>query len=99
VLCSEDGTGSDARLWEVAVADGVVGVIAGETAVIEIVAVAAVAGESRLRKENPGYAVGRSRLVRAGGLNFVSCGGSGGRVQDNLGQYFVEGGNMWDMDL
>jgi hypothetical protein len=86
VSCSEDGTGSDARSWEVAVADGVVGVIAGETAVIEIVAVVAVAGESRRRKENLGYAAGQNWLVRAGGPNFVSCGGSGGRVQDSLGQ-------------
>ena len=84
--CSEDGTGSDARLWEVGVADGVVGVIAGETAVIEIVAVAAAAGDSRRQKENLGYAAGQNWLVRAGGPNFVSCGGFGGQVQDSLGQ-------------
>jgi hypothetical protein len=86
-------------LWEVAVADGVAGVTAGETAVIGIVAVAAVAGDSRCRKENLGYAAGQNRRVRAEGPNFELCGGFGGQVLDNLGQWFVEGGHMLDMDL
>jgi len=83
-------------LWEVAVADGVEGITVDETAVIEIVAVAVV-GDSRCQKENRVYAE-QSRLVRAEGPNFVLCGGSEGRVRDNLGQCFVEGERMWDMD-
>lgn len=97
--CSADGIGSGARLWEVAVADGVVGVIAGEIAVTETVVVAVVAGDSRRRKENLGYAAGQNRRVRAEGPNFELCGGFGGQVLDNLGQWFVEGGHMLDMDL
>ena len=81
-------------MWEVGVADGEAGVTVGERAVTEIVAVAAVAGDSRRRTENLGYAVGQNRQVRAEGPNFVLCGGSGGQVQDNLGQCFVEGGRM-----
>jgi hypothetical protein len=88
VSCSADGRDSDARLWEVEVVDGVEGVTVGETAVTGI---AAVVGDSRRRKGNRGCAVGQSRLVRAEGPNFVLCGGSEGRVQDNLGQYSVEG--------
>ena len=83
-------------MWEVAVADGVVGVIADEIAVTVTVVVAAVAGDSRRRKENLGYAAGQNRLVRAEGPNFVLYGGSGGLVQDNLG--VVEGAHM-GMDL
>jgi hypothetical protein len=83
-------------LWEVAVADGVVGVIAGEVAVTETVVVAVVAGDSRRRKENLGYAAGQNCQVRAEGPNFVLYGGSGGLVQDNLG--VAEGVHM-GMDL
>lgn len=75
-------------MWEVEVADGVEGVTVGETAVTGI---AAVAGDSRRRKGNRGCAAGQNRLVRAEGPNFVLCGGSEGRVQDNLGQCSVEG--------
>jgi hypothetical protein len=67
------------------------GVTVGETAVTEIAAVAAVVGDSRRRKGIRGCAAGQSRLVRAEGPNFVLCGGSEGRVQDNLGQCSVEG--------
>jgi len=88
VSCSADGRDSDARLWEVEVADGLEGVTVGGTAVIEI---AVVAEDSRCRKGNRGCAAGQSRLARAEGPNFVSCGGSEGRVQDNLGQCSVEG--------
>lgn len=82
-------------MWEVGVADGVARVTAGEIAVIEIVAVAAVAEESRQRKENLGYAAGQIQ-VRAEGPNFVLFGGSGGRVRDTL--EVVEGEHM-DMGL
>lgn len=75
-------------MWEVGVADGVEGVAVGETAVTGI---AVVAGDSRRRKGSRGYAAGQSRLVRAEGPNFVLCGGSEGRVQENLGQCSVEG--------
>ena len=85
---SADGRDSDACLWEVEVADEVEGVTVGATVVTEI---AAVAGDSRRRTGNRGYAAGQNYLVRAEGLNFVLCGGSEGRVQDNLGQCFVEG--------
>jgi hypothetical protein len=88
---SADGRDSDARLWEVEVADGVEGVTVGETAATEIAVVAAVAGDSRWRKENRGCAAGQSRLVRAEGPNFVLCGGSEGRGQETLGQCSVEG--------
>ena len=81
-------------MWEVEVADGVEGVTVGETAVTEVAAVAAVVGDSRRRKGNRGCAVGQSHLVRAEGPNFVLCGGSEGRVQDNLGQWSVEGEHM-----
>ena len=74
-------------MWEVGVADGVEGVIVGETAVTEI---AAVVGDSRRRKENRVSATGQSCLVRVEEPNFVLCGGSEGRVQDNLGQCSVE---------
>lgn len=56
----------DARLSEVAAADGVVGVTVGETAVtaIVVVAVAAVAvaaaGDSRRQKGNLGYVAGQN---------------------------------------
>lgn len=63
----------------------------GETAVTGIAAVAAVVEDSRYRKGSRGCAAGRNHLVRAEGPNFVLCGGSEGRVQDNLGQCFVEG--------
>jgi hypothetical protein len=89
-----DGTDSDARLWEVEVVDGVEGVAVGETAVTEI-----AAGDSRRRKGSRGYAAGQNRLVRAEEPDFVLCGGSEGRVQDNLGQCFVGGEHRWDMDL
>lgn len=75
-------------MWEVEVADEVEGVTVGETAVTEIVA---VVGDSRRRKGNRVCAAGRSHLVRAEEPNFVLCGGSEDRVQDNLGQCFVEG--------
>jgi len=61
-----NGISLDARLSEVAAADGVVGVTVGETAVtaIVVVAVAAVAvaaaGDSRRQKENLGYVAGQN---------------------------------------
>ena len=85
---SADGRDSDARLWEVEVADGVEGVTVGETAVTGI---AAVVEDSRRRKGNQGCAAGQIHLVRAEEPNFVLCDGSEGRVQDNLGQCSVEG--------
>lgn len=73
------------------IADGVEGVTVGEIAVTGIVAVAVVVGDSRRQKGNRGCAAGQSRLVRVEGPNFVLCGGSEGRVQDNLVQGSVEG--------
>jgi hypothetical protein len=81
-------------LWEVEVADGVEGVTVDEIAVTEVAAVAVVVGDSRRQKGNRGCAAGRSHLVRAEEPNFVLCGGSEGRVQDNLGQCSVEGEHM-----
>lgn len=77
-------------MWEVEVVDAGEGVTVGGTAVTEIVAVAAVVGDSRRRKENRVCAVGQSCLVRVEEPNFVLCGGSEGRVQDNPGQCSVE---------
>ena len=95
VSCSVDGIDLDVRLREVAVADGVGEVTEGEIAVIVVVA----AGDSVHRRGNLVCAAGQNWLGWAVGPNFVSCGGSGGPVRDNLVRYFLEGGDMLYMDL
>ncbi len=80
VSCSVGGIDLDARLREVVVADGVGEVTEGEIAVIVIVA----AGDSVHRRGNLACAAGQNWLGRAVGLNFVSCGGSGGPERDSL---------------
>ena len=100
VSYSVDGIDLDARSREVVVADEVGEVTEGEIAVIVIAVVAAVvAGDLVHRRGNLAYAAGQNWLGWAVGPNFVSCGGLGGPVRDNLVRYFLEGGHMLDMDL
>ena len=84
VSYSVDGIDLDARLKEVAVADGVEEVTEGGIAVIVIAVVVVSAEDSAHRRGNLAYAAGQNWLGWAVGPNFVSCGGSGGPVRDNL---------------
>jgi hypothetical protein len=62
--------------------------------------IAVAVGDSRQQRENLlGYAVEQIHQVPTVGPNFALCDDFEGRVLGNLGQYFLEGGHMLDMDL